>query len=113
MPQITPTAVGFNRLFGSKRPPIPATLTPSNHMRTLRAGEMLRWRADLLDGDASEFILDRTVDAAIDNDCLTGEIARLRRAGIGTEIADFVRLSHSLHWNGLGEELELFVECYA
>ena len=80
-------------------------------MRTLRAGEMLRWQADLLDGDASGFILDRTVDAAIDNDRLTGQIAGLRRAEISTEIADFVRLSRALHRDRLGEELELFVEC--
>lgn len=77
-----------------------------------------RWRnvalaSDLLDGDASGFILDRTVDAAIDDDRLTGEIAGLRRAQISAEIADFVRLSHSLHRDRSGEALELFIECYA
>jgi hypothetical protein len=50
---MTPTAVGFNRFFGSKHPPIPATRTRSNYMTTL--------------GDGSGFILDRTVDAAIDD----------------------------------------------
>ena len=67
-------------------------------------------RSNLLGGDVSGF-LDRTVDAAIDDDRLTREIAGLRRAEIGAEIADFARLSHSLHRDRLGEELELFVEC--
>ena len=66
-----------------------------------------------LDNDASAFILDRAVDAAIDDDRLTSEIAGLRRAEVSTEIADLVRFSHSLHRNRLGEETELFVECYA
>jgi hypothetical protein len=57
--------------------------------------------------------LDRAVDAAIDDDRLTGKVAGLQRAEISTEIADFVRLSHALHRNHFGEDLELFVDCYA
>src|SRR4249920_1129088 len=64
-------------------------------------------------GDAPAQSLDRAVDAAIDNDRLAREVAGLRRAEIGAEIADFVRLSHSAHRNGLGEALELFVSRYA
>src|SRR5215469_7999423 len=57
--------------------------------------------------------LDRAVNAAIDDDRLTGEVACLGRAEISTEIADFVRLSHSPHRNRFGESLELLIECCA
>src|SRR5271169_1580626 len=59
--------------------------------------------------DAPAQSLDRAVDAAVDNDRLAREVAGLRRTEIGAEIADFVRLSHSAHRNGIGEALELFV----
>src|SRR5579864_1468681 len=57
--------------------------------------------------------LDRAVDAAVDDDGLAGEVAGLRRAEIGAEIADFVRPSHAAHRNGFGEALEQRVGRYA
>jgi hypothetical protein len=51
-------------------------------------------------------VLDRSVDAAVDDDGLAGEVAGLRRAQIGAQIADIVRLSHAAHRNGFGEALK-------
>src|SRR5262245_39872486 len=51
----------------------------------------------------------RPIDAAIDDDRLTGEVTGLQRAEVGAEIADFVRPSHAAHRDGLGEALELLV----
>ena len=56
--------------------------------------------------------LDRAVDAAIDDNRLTSEVAGLRRTEIRTEIADFVRLSLvviSLRLLGIGTTEELTV----
>jgi hypothetical protein len=83
--------------------------------RARGAGVMLRWQAIpyYRRRRCLGVHLDRAVDAAIDDDRLTGAVAGLRRAEISTEIADFVRLSHSPQRNCFGEEPELFVHCYA
>jgi hypothetical protein len=46
MPQITPTAAGFDRLFDSKHPPISAMLARSNHMSALAALEKYALASD-------------------------------------------------------------------
>jgi hypothetical protein len=56
MPQITPIAVGFDRLFGSKHPPIPTTLAHMSALATLEKCCIGKRSLITEGGDASAFI---------------------------------------------------------
>jgi hypothetical protein len=55
-------------------------------------------------------ISDRTIDAAVDNDCLARQIPSLRRAKKRAEVANFLRVTHATNRDRVGEALELLLE---